>query len=81
MMAAHVWYASLNGSRKQEDISKSNWTRIPGSGGEHPIHVKRHCGGILALRITPSGAVEITEETLRERLRQAGMRLPWEVDF
>ena len=77
-MASFVWYAGLNGTRKQENLSRDNWFRIPGSGDSGAIHVKRHCGGLLALRLTKDGAVEITEQELRERLASVGLRLPWE---
>ena len=78
-MASLVWYSSLNGTRKCENLSKDNWFRVPGSGDAHAIHVKRHCGGLLALRLIDGGAVEITDQALRERLAVAGLRLPWGV--
>lgn len=77
-MASFVWYSALNGTRKQENLSRDNWFRVPGSGAAHVIHVKRHCGGLLALRLAGEGAVEITEEALRERLAETGLTLPWE---
>lgn len=77
-MASFVWYAGLNGTRKQENLSRDNWFRIPGIGESSAVHVKRHCGGLLALLLTQNGAVEITEQALRERLAATGLRLPWE---
>lgn len=77
-MASFVWYAGLNGTCKQENLSRDNWFRIPGIGESGAVHVKRHCGGLLALLLTQNGAVEITERALRERLAATGPRLPWE---
>ena len=77
-MASFVWYSALNGTRKQENLGRDNWFRVPGSGDAHTVHVKRHCGGLLALRLVGQGAVEITEEALRERLAETGLTLPWE---
>jgi hypothetical protein len=77
-MASFVWYSALNGTRKQENLGRDNWFRVPGSGRTCPIHVKRHCGGLLALRLDRDGVSEITEEALRDRLAETGLTLPWE---
>lgn len=79
-MPSIVWYQSLNGTRKETELGGASWFRIPGSGDAHTVHVKRHCGGLLALRLTHAGAVEITSEALRCRLSETGLTLPWERD-
>ena len=39
-MASFVWYDGLNGTRKQENLSRDNWFRIPGIGESSAVHVK-----------------------------------------
>lgn len=73
-----IHYVSLNGSTKVENLSREAWFTIPGSGDAYPVKVKRHCGGILAIRLTKNGGVEITSEALRDRLKEVGLSLPWE---
>lgn len=77
-MPSVAWYKALNGSTKETTISGESWFRIPGTASRHSIHVKRHCGGLLALQITEGGLVEITETDLRQVLRDTGLTLPWE---
>lgn len=71
----HIYYMALNGTRKIANISRMEF-RV--GSGPFKVYVSRHCGGLLAIRETISGGVEITEEALRERLKQAGVELPWE---
>ena len=75
-----IHYKALNGSTKVENLSREAWFTIPGSGDAYPVKVKRHCGGILAIRLTKNGGVEITSEALRDRLKEVGLSLPWELD-
>ena len=77
MRALH--YLALNGSQKIEtDMGKECWFTVPGSGDTNVVKVKRHCGGLLAIRLTRNGGVEITEAALRDRLADTGVKLPWE---
>ena len=75
-MARMVYYVALNGTRKVLDLGKM--LKIPGSEDRFQVYVSRHCGGLLAVRMTPNGGVEITEQALRERLAEVGAKLPWE---
>lgn len=75
---AYVYYSALNGTRKAVNLDRME--RIPGSGDRHVIYVSRHCGGLLAIRLTENGGVEITAESLRDRLKETGQKLPWEVN-
>lgn len=74
-----IHYVALNGSTKVENLSREAWFTVPGSGDSYVVKVKRHCGGILAIRLTKNGGVEITEAALRDRLKEVGLSLPWEV--
>lgn len=75
MSSTYIYYQALNGTRKTVDLKKMH--RIPGSGDAHVIYVSRHCGGLLAIRATPQGGVEITADALEARLQQTGQSLPW----
>ena len=75
---AYVWYSALNGTRKTVNLDRMD--RIPGSGDSHVVYVSRHCGGLLAIRLTENGGVEITDEALRDQLQEAGQKLPWEAN-
>lgn len=75
---AYIYYAALNGTRKTVNLDRMD--RIPGSGDAHVVYVSRHCGGLLAIRLTENGGVEITEESLRDRLQETGQKLPWEAN-
>ena len=68
-------YLALNGTYKVQDTSKMHSIGIHGA---PEIRVRRHCGGILALRMTQNGAVEITKQALMDRLAELGAKLPWE---
>ena len=75
MASNYIHYAALNGTRKAVDLKKMH--RIHGSGDAHVVYVSRHCGGLLAIRATPNGGVEITADALEARLQQTGQSLPW----
>lgn len=75
-MSRVIYYVALNGTRKVLNTERMH--KIPGSGDKLQILVARHCGGLLAVRLTANGGVEITEPVLRERLAETGYKLPWE---
>ena len=75
-MSKMTHYLALNGTYKVQDTSKMH--SINGARGIPEIMVRRHCGGILALRMTQNGAVEITKQALMDRLAELGAKLPWE---
>ena len=74
----YIYYSALNGTRKTVNLDRME--RIPGSGLTRAVYVSRHCGGLLAIRLTENGGVEITDEALRDRLKETGQKLPWEVN-